>query len=137
MDAKLRVLVIDDDSDFCEFVKIILEANDYEVFTARNADEGLALARRVQPHVALVDVMMSYILDGINLTQTMRSDPACSQIPIILISAIISAESDGLLPPGQQLDCDAFMSKPIAPQALVAKIEELACRTPDETGDSP
>ena len=125
MKPKGKVLVIDDDSDFLEFVRIILEKNGYQVYTAQNADDGLALAREAQPDIALVDVMMSYVFDGLNLTQTMRHDPQCSQIPVVLISAIISAESDGLLPPGQPLECDAFMSKPVAPKALLVKIAEL------------
>ena len=125
MNSKGKILVIDDDSDFLEFAQIILETNGYQVHTAQNAEDGLLLARETQPDVALVDAMMSYVLDGLNLTQTMRHDPQCSQIPIILISAIISAESDGLLPSGQQVDWDAFMSKPIAPQTLLDKIAEL------------
>ena len=129
MNRKGKVLVIDDDSDLLEFVRIILETNGYQVFTAQNADDGLALAREAQPDIALVDVMMSYVLDGLNLTQTMRHDPLCNEIPIVLISAIISAESDGLLPPGQQLDCDAFLSKPFAPQVLLDKIAELVPRS--------
>ena len=125
MNLKGKVLVIDDDSDFLEFVRIILEKNGYQIYTAQNADDGLALAREAQPDIALVDVMMSYVLDGLNLTQTMRHDPQCGQIPIVLISAIISAELDGLLPPGQPVECDAVMSKPITPKALLEKMAEL------------
>ena len=125
MSEQKRVLVIDDDADYLEFVKIILESDGYLVYTAKNADEGLSLARTIHPDVALVDVMMSYVLDGLSLTQSMRSDPECANIPIMLVSAIISAESDGLLPPGQQLECDAFMSKPVNPQDLLLRVAEL------------
>jgi CheY-like chemotaxis protein len=125
MSEPKRVLVIDDDTDYLEFVKIILESEGYRVFTAKNADEGLSLAKTIRPDVALVDVMMSYVLDGLGLTQTMRSDPDCASIPIMLVSAIISTESDGLLPRGQQLECDAFMSKPVNPQDLLLKVAEL------------
>jgi CheY-like chemotaxis protein len=127
MTCKGSVLAIDDDRDFLEFVRIILEANGYEVYTAEDAEEGLALARRIQPDIALVDVMISYVLDGLNLTKALRDDPQCGQIPIILISAIVSAEQDAFLPKGKKLCCDAFMSKPVEPRALLRKVAELAC----------
>ncbi|NLS76567.1 MAG: response regulator transcription factor [Chloroflexi bacterium] len=125
MPNQRAVLVIDDDADFTEFVKIILESAGYDVLVAHDADAGLELARQAQPRLALVDVMMSYILDGLNLIQTMRMDPRCCQIPIILVSAIVSADQDGLLPPGEELGCAAFMSKPLEPRALLRTIAKV------------
>lgn len=119
------VLVIDDDRDFLEFVRIILESNGYHVYTAEEADEGMRLAQQMQPDIVLVDVMISFVLDGLNLIESLRADPQCCSIPIVLVSAIISTERDSLLPPGQELVCDAFMPKPVEPQALVDTIAEL------------
>ncbi len=129
MPNQRAVLVIDDDADFTEFVKIILESAGYDVLVAHDAEAGLELARQAQPQLALVDVMMSYILDGLNLIQAMRMDPRCRQIPIILVSAIVSADQDGLLPPGEELGCAAFMSKPLEPKALLRTIAHVLEKT--------
>lgn len=132
--TKGNILVVDDDRDFIEFVKIILESAGYSVFTAEDAEKGFELVQRVRPDVALIDVMMSYILDGLNLVLTMRTDPNYHNIPIVLISAIISADDTGLLPSGQRLNCEAFMSKPIEPTALLRTVAELVATSATEKG---
>ncbi len=125
MGSKGRVLVIDDDRDFLEYITIILESKGYEVFGTESAEEGLNLARQIKPHVVLVDCMISYVLDGLNVLRTMRSDPELSRIPVVMISAIISADEKGLLLAGEKLEPDAFIIKPIEPSSLLQTIEKF------------
>ena len=83
-----RILVVDDDPDFGEITRMILQAKGYEVQTAANARIGLELMRESPPDLVLLDVMMAGILDGIYVARTMREDPALCRIPIIMISSI-------------------------------------------------
>jgi CheY-like chemotaxis protein len=120
-----RVLVIDDDPDFLSFVQIVLKANDYDVRTATNSNEGLEVMRRDPPNLVIVDVMMSYVLDGWSVSREMRSDPRLRDIPVMMVSAIVSDEEDNLFPQGEKGYVKAFMSKPLDPSALLRRVAEL------------
>jgi len=125
MNTKPTVLVIDDDPDFLEFARIVLESRDYEVLTAENADAGLTMMRQAQPDLVLLDVVMSYAFDGFNAVREIRNDPQLKEIPLILISAIISSEDPNLFPPDERPHADLFMSKPIGTAELLNRVEEL------------
>ncbi|MDH7485580.1 MAG: response regulator [Anaerolineae bacterium] len=117
--------MIDDDFDFVEFARIVLQSADYEVLTASRADEGLALMRQVHPDLVLLDVVISYALDGLNVIREMREDPRLAGIPLILISAIVSGEELDLLPKDERLKPDLFMSKPVEPTVLLERVRQL------------
>ena len=92
------ILIVDDDPDFREFVRIVLESHGYTVFEAPNAPAGLGLMRDVHPCLVLLDAMMSYELAGIGIIRAIRSDPLLAAIPLILISAVLSDDEDRFLP---------------------------------------
>lgn len=125
MTARATVLVIDDDPDFLEFARIVLESRDYGVLTAESATEGLALMRQAHPDMVLLDVVMSYAFDGLNVSREMRRDPQLKGIPFILISAIVSSEQPELFPADEDLHPNLFMSKPIEPAELLMRVDEL------------
>jgi CheY-like chemotaxis protein len=123
MSSKGKVLVIDDDPDFVEFLRIILETNDYDVSCAYNANHGLELLRAEHPGIVLLDIMMSYTMAGLEVTRTMHQDLELSKIPLIVISSV--------LPGAQALEDQegfasivAFMTKPVEPSELLHLIAE-------------
>lgn len=120
-----KILVVDDDPDFVEYTRIVLESQGYEVRTASTVDQALELMRREKPDVALLDVMMSYVLDGINLTRQMQDDPNLRDIPVVMISAIVSKEEAGAFPAQSDLLVHHFMTKPVDPADLIRQVEEL------------
>ena len=120
-----KVLVVDDDPDFVEYTRIVLESQGYQVRTASTVDQALELMRQERPDVALLDVMMSYVLDGINLTRQMRDDPDLRDIPVIMISAIVSKEEAGAFPAEADLVVHHFMTKPVDPGDLIRQVDEL------------
>jgi len=132
-DAK-RVLVIDDDPDFCDFVRIVLSANGYLVRTAVSAHEGLDSMRAERPDLVIVDVMMSYVLDGWTVSREMHFDPRLRDIPVMMVSAVVSSEEDDLLPTGENGRVDAFMSKPLDPSALLQRVADLTREAEAGTG---
>ena len=67
-----KVLVVDDDPDFVEYTRIVLESQGYQVRTASTVDQALELMRQERPDVALLDVMMSYVLSLIHISEPTR-----------------------------------------------------------------
>lgn len=120
--APVRVVIIDDDPDFREFVHIVLETHGYEVHEAHDAVAGLALLREVAPDLVLLDAMMSYELAGVGAIRAIRSDPSLQSTPLILISAVLSEDEDRFLPQDERNMVDRFLSKPISPDELLAAV---------------
>lgn len=123
--ASRRVVIIDDDPDFREFVHIVLETHGYQVHEAENASAGLALMRDVAPDLVLLDAMMSYELAGVGAIRAVRTDPALAHVPLILISAVLSEDEDRFLPADERNMVDRFLSKPISPDELLAEVSSI------------
>jgi len=126
-----RILVVDDDPDFVEYTRIVLESQGYEVLTAGTVDLALRLMRQEKPDLALLDVMMSYVLDGINLTRQMCDDPELCHIPVIMISAIVSREEAGAFPTDECHSVKAFITKPVDPANLLQQVAKLIRQHPE------
>jgi CheY-like chemotaxis protein len=130
--APTRILVVDDDPDFREFVRIVLESQDYSVLEAENAEDGLALMRTKRPALVLLDAMMSYELAGVSTIRTVREDPELKDIPLILISAVLNQDEDRFLPADERAMVNRFLTKPVSPDQLLAEVAgTLAEETPD------
>jgi CheY-like chemotaxis protein len=119
-----KVLVIDDDPDFLEFVRIILEARGYSVVCARNADHGLSLMRTEHPDLILLDMLMSYTMEGLDVTRAMGEDPELRKIPLIVVSAVFTG-ANGLQRQVEKLPpIAAFLAKPVEPDELLNLVAE-------------
>lgn len=128
-----RIVVIDDDPDFLEYARIVLESAKKEVLTATDATEGLALIRASQPDLIITDVMMSYTLEGASITREIRADPQLSKIPVLVITAIARTPDATVFPDGAEPARDGFLTKPVPPDKLLAAVNnclsgEGACR---------
>jgi len=137
MPSRHTVLVIDDDFDFVEFARIVLETEGYEVHATGRADQGLALMRRIQPDIVLLDAVISYNFNGLNVSGEISDDPQLRGIPLILISAI--ATDDDLQPLQDQEGgptYDLFMSKPIEPTDLLEQVGRLVSQPDPQRGTS-
>jgi len=131
--GRRRILVIDDDPDFLEYARIVLESASYQVMTAADATDGLRLIRESTPDLIITDVMMSYSLEGASITRTIRTDPALSGLPVIVISAIARAPDADLFPEEARPASDGFLTKPVPPEVLLSTVQnclsnDQACR---------
>ena len=131
--ADVKILVVDDDPDIVEALRMTLESNHYIVHTAANGTEGLRLVKSVNPDLIILDVMMDTITEGFQVTYQLRNpDPKSeyapySKIPILMLTAIVgkkgmnfSSQKDG-----DFLPVDDFVEKPIRPQVLLDKVNKL------------
>ena len=123
--ASRRVLVIDDDPDFLDYVSIVLSCNGYAVQTATSVSTGLDQMRAWAPHLVIADVMMSRTLEGGNICREMRADPQLRDIPLILVSAIVNDDDEAVYADIRNAQVDGFMRKPLEPNDLVARVAAL------------
>lgn len=119
MSPRKLVLVADDDADILLLVRLRLERSGYEVVTARDGNEALALAQERQPDVAIFDVSMPG-LTGFDVTRLLRE--ANAQLPVILLTAR-ALDSD--VEAGAAVGADAYLTKPFSPQDLELRVREL------------
>ena len=117
-----KVLVVDDDPDFVEITRTILERNGYDVNAAANGEEALASLRADLPDLVLLDVMMSTVLDGLNLSHVMSEDPQLKKVPIIMVSSITDSPAAGMFPTDEYIPIDAWITKPVQPDDLLSKV---------------
>jgi len=120
-----KILIVDDDPDFVEATRIVLEQKGHEVITAANGDESLAVTRSQKPDLIILDVIMSSILDGLNVSQALQNDPEHKNIPIVMVTSIANTDYAALFPTDEYVHIDAFMTKPVAPDQLLQQIDKL------------
>ncbi len=119
-----RILVVDDDPDFVEITRTILESKGYEVTSAANGDQALKAMRQNLPDLVLLDVMMSTVLDGLNLSHAMSEDPELRNVPVVMVSSITDSPSAGMFPTDEYIPIDAWISKPVQPDDLLSKVAQ-------------
>jgi DNA-binding response OmpR family regulator len=117
-DPKPRILIVDDEPDLLTVLKIGLETEGYEVLTASDGEQGLALARQIMPDLMLLDLMLPR-MDGYKICRALKFDERYRRIPIFILSAR-SGETDRRL--ALELGADEFHSKPYNMRDLVARV---------------
>src|SRR4029453_15387295 len=113
-----RILVVDDVADNVEILRMRLSSLGYEVVVAEDGEHALARVRDDLPDLVLLDIMMPKI-DGLEVVRRMKADATLPFIPVILVTAKAAPKDvvAGLVAAG-----DAYLTKPIAPGALVARV---------------
>ena len=123
-----KILLIDDDPIYVRSTVAILESHGYQVESAPDGKAGLELMAKVDPDLVLLDVMMSWALDGVAVSEEMMQHSGLRRIPIIMVSAIRSSEFGGLFPQERYLHIDRWLDKPCPPARLVSEIEATLTR---------
>lgn len=124
---KKKILIVDDDVDFVETIKVVLETK-YQVITAYSGEEGWQKLPEM-PDLIILDVMMDRRAEGFIFSRKMRKDEKFSKIPILMLTGM--REQTGFFFPKDDprdnyfLPVDEFVEKPIAPENLLSKVEEL------------
>lgn len=120
-----KILLVDDDPDFVNITRTVLQSKDHEVKIAANGQQALAAMRAEKPDVVLLDIMMSYILDGVDVTHEMVADEDLKDIPVIMVTSLASTPDADIFPTDEHVSVDGWMSKPIKPEELLAEIDRV------------
>jgi two-component system, OmpR family, alkaline phosphatase synthesis response regulator PhoP len=116
-----KVLIADDEPDILEIIQFNLQAEGYEVITAKNGNEAIDLAKKHQPNLIILDVMMPG-KNGIEVCNILRSQPSFKETLIVFLSAL-SDETTELR--GLETGADDYITKPVSPKILVSKVNAL------------
>ncbi len=126
-----KILVIDDSLDMQMALRMPLEAEGYEFFAACTGEEGLEKVKELEPDLIILDVMMETTTAGFQTSLKLR-DPnpdseyaAYRNIPILMLTAIHTTTSLRFGPDETYLPVDDFLEKPIDPDKLLEKVENL------------
>jgi len=123
------ILIVDDDFDFLEINRIILEGAGYRVVTATNPDEARERIARQVPDLIITDLMMESLDAGFAFSAALKDDPRTAKVPIIISTSVTSALGLDFRPRSaedmQKMRVDAYFDKPIDGRALLAKVAEL------------
>jgi CheY-like chemotaxis protein len=133
VEGRKRIVIIDDDPDFLEYARIVLESASITVLTATDAADGLALIKASKPDMVITDVMMSYSLEGVSVARAIQDDPELHDLPVLVITAIARTPDAELFTDGSRPAEDGFLTKPVPPDRLLAAVDnclssEGACR---------
>ncbi|HQD11390.1 MAG TPA: response regulator transcription factor [Chitinophagales bacterium] len=119
-----KILVVDDEPDILEFLSYNLEKEGFQVETAENGKQALEKAKKSQPDIVLLDVMMPE-MDGIEACRTMREMP---QFEHTIIAFLTARTEDYSQIAGFETGADDYISKPIKPRVLVSRLKALLRR---------
>jgi diguanylate cyclase (GGDEF)-like protein len=128
-----RILVVDDDPDILHFVRVNLELEGFETTTAENGRVALDAAKAAPPDLVLLDVMMPE-MDGLTVLRRLRSTPATTNVPVILLTAKALAEDRVT---GLNLGADDYITKPFDVEELMARVRTVLRRAQQMRDLSP
>ncbi len=126
-----KILVIEDNPDMQMALRMPLEANGYDFFTAYSGEEGLEKVKEIEPDLIILDVMMETSTTGFQVSLKLRNPEPNSEyaayrgIPILMLTAIHTTSSLRFGPDEAYLPVDDFVDKPIDPDVLLEKVETL------------
>jgi two-component system, OmpR family, alkaline phosphatase synthesis response regulator PhoP len=126
-----KVLIVEDDADIAQLVKLYLEREGFHTNVAKSGAEALKLIKSEHPDLLILDLMLPEI-DGIEVCKKIRNAPDTALLPIIMLTAK-AEESDTII--GLELGADDYVTKPFSPKALVARVKALFRRL--ERTDDP
>ncbi|TET46903.1 response regulator [Candidatus Aerophobetes bacterium] len=136
MSPGTKILIIDDDPDLVEALKIILKTGSYKVVSAFDGEEGLKKAKEENPHLIILDLLLPKG-DGDALCRELKGDSRYADIPILVLTAVAEKVDTKLFPEHKisSLPADDYVDKPVEPQDLLDRVKKLLARS--KKGDKP
>jgi two-component system alkaline phosphatase synthesis response regulator PhoP len=129
--AVKKILIADDEPDILEIVQYNLQNEGYEVATAKNGNEAIDQAKRFNPDLIILDIMMPG-KNGIEVCNILRMQPAFNDTLIIFLTAL---SDEGTEVKGLETGADDFITKPVSPKVLISKVNALFRRfNKEDTG---
>ena len=117
-----KILVVDDDPDFVEATRIVLEQEGHTIASAADGSEALGKIAEDTPDLIILDVIMSTVLDGLSVSQELGTHPEYKDIPIIMITSRVGQKHRAK---AIEIGVDDYLGKPYQESQLLDAIEQL------------
>ena len=111
-----RILIVEDQPDIRELIRMSLESDDFEIHEADSGDAALQMVGQLQPDLMLLDVMMPGQVDGLGVCQRIKGDPVRKRTRVVMLSARSSAADRQA---GLRAGADDYLVKPFSPRQLL------------------
>lgn len=120
MQRRAKILLVDDDPDFVESTRTVLETRPYEIIVAKNGDEGIRMAREKKPDLILLDIIMP-VKDGFTAAEQIKKDEELRKIPVLMLTSFAQRVGETSIPVsrGFDLDTEDYIDKPVTPKQLL------------------
>lgn len=116
-----KILIVDDQEEIRELIRLALEFDDYELHEAANGEQGWSAAQAFKPDLILLDVMMPGALNGLQVCRRIKTDPELAHIKVVLLTA---RGQDADRQAGLQAGADHYLIKPFSPLELMKVIDQ-------------
>jgi DNA-binding response OmpR family regulator len=122
-----KILVIDDDEDFCTAMRLVLEAHNFEVETAMTPEDGIKKVLNTEPDLVLLDVILPSGYEGFEVARAIREEHKLRELPIVILSNVHSVKKVPyrFAPDEEYLPVDVFLDKPPELEAVVDTIKDV------------
>lgn len=117
-----RILIVDDDPDFCEISRTILEPAGYEVITAADTAQAMECIERDYPDLILLDLVMNTVDEGLEFGKRLHCDPILRHLPIVYVTSIGDSPYADRTQPEDAHYAAAWLPKPFSPQTLIQTV---------------
>ncbi len=125
----MKVLIVEDDPDARKVLSLILKLDGYQIHTAPGGREAIEQLDSLAPDLILLDVMMP-VMDGYEVCQWVRTNPATARVPVVMLSGKADPES---VAHGLEVGADEYLAKPITPSNLTAQLKAVLTKTAART----
>ena len=125
---KAKILVVDDDPDFVEYTRLVLESEGYVVQAAQSGQMALQSMAASIPDLVIMDIMMDGVFDGWDANRRIREDPRLHDTPVLVVSSITASDYLSQFPTDDDNMIANFLSKPVDPGVLKTEVRRLVGR---------
>jgi DNA-binding response OmpR family regulator len=123
-----KILIIDDDPDITEAMRVVLENEDYEVDAAIDGADGMKRINDSKPDLIILDVMMNTAEEGFDLARSLKQNPEYKEIPILMLTAVkqkTGLDFKSVAGDETWLPVEDFLDKPVKPDVLLERVGSL------------
>ncbi|MFH0878030.1 MAG: response regulator [Candidatus Omnitrophota bacterium] len=125
--ARKKILAVDDEQEVLRLLEKRLLSSGYDVLTATNGQDAIDIARREQPHLIVLDILMPG-LDGSETAARLHADPKTKSIPVLFLTCLFTKREE--LNEGHEVGHNFFVAKPYEPTDLIEEIVRIIGRSP-------
>ena len=126
--GQAKILIIDDDPDIAEAMKIVLENQGYAVSKAKDGQDGMEQIKASLPDLIILDVMMNTMREGFFVSRELKTNPTYKHIPILMLTAVKEKTGLDFKPEAGDeawLPVEDFLDKPVAKEVLLDRVSTL------------